>query len=119
MICAAIDAVVLTLAGIGWVFIIALFLVGMFSISSYPHWNRKMLSTGKYHRFTKLEKKQIGWFEALFSGTEIFASEEDDELVYFGDGIGGFTTVMKDQPDIIGNIGYSLYNSGKADASSF
>ncbi|MBW1899404.1 MAG: fused MFS/spermidine synthase, partial [Deltaproteobacteria bacterium] len=97
-----------------WVPLIALLLIGLFSISNYPRWNRKMLSTGKYHRFTKLEQKQIGWFDA-----KIFAAEETDEPAYFGDGIGGFTTVMKRQPDIIGNAGYALYNSGKADASSY
>ncbi len=102
-----------------WVPLIALLFIGLFSIATVPHWNRKMLSTGKYHRFTKFEQKQLNWYDALFSGTEIFAAEETDELVFFGDGIGGFTTVMKGQPDIIGNVGYALYNSGKADASSY
>jgi spermidine synthase len=37
--------------------------------------------------------------------------------VYYGDGIGGFTTVLR-YADSLGNIYYSMMNSGKADASS-
>jgi len=101
-----------------WSPLIALPLIGLFSLYSFPNWNRKMLSVGKYQRFTEDENKQIGWTEAFFSGSEIFASEVPHELIFFGDGIGGFTTVMKAPPDTVGNTQYSLFNTGKIDASS-
>ncbi|RJP78652.1 MAG: hypothetical protein C4522_12170 [Desulfobacteraceae bacterium] len=92
--------------------------IGLFLLTVYPSWDRKMLSTGKYHRAVDLGGREFGWLESLFSGMEIVSSEEKRELVYFGDGIGGFTTVMLSEPDILGDRIYSLYNSGKADASS-
>jgi spermidine synthase len=109
-------------SGIGnekkWIPLFVFSLTGLFLITIYPNWDRRMLSTGKYHRSLNLDKKNIGWMEALFFGTQKMSSEEKNELVYFGDGIGGFTTVMKSEPDIFGERIYSLYNSGKADASS-
>jgi spermidine synthase len=42
---------------------------------------------------------------------------ENKELLYYGDGIGGFTTVVK-CTDALGNPEYTMANSGKADASS-
>lgn len=92
--------------------------IGLFLLTVYPSWDRKMLSTGKYHRAVDLGGREFGWLESLFSGMEIVSSEEKRELVYFGDGIGGFTTVMLSDLDIFGERIYSLYNSGKADASS-
>jgi spermidine synthase len=84
----------------------------------FPHWDRRMLSVGKYHRFDKPEIRQIGWFEALISGTNRFDRPNGEKIVYFGDGIGGFTTVLKTDLDILGNEGYALYCSGKPEASS-
>ncbi len=101
-----------------WIPLFALIFAGMFFLTIYPNWDRRMLSTGKYHRSLNLDEKKIGWIEALFFGTQRMAAEEKKELIYFGDGIGGFTTVMKTEPDIFGERIYSLYNSGKADASS-
>jgi spermidine synthase len=101
-----------------WSPLMAAVLAGLFLIKDYPHWDRKMLSKGKYHRFDEIKKREPGWMEALLNGTEIFSRTEAYELVYFGDGIGGFTTVLKSQPDAIGEITYSMLNSGKADASS-
>jgi spermidine synthase len=97
--------------------LVAIF-IGSILAYQFPHWDRKMLSKGKYHRFDDIQKRNIGWIEALFNGTEIFSRTENYELVYFGDGIGGFTTVLKSPPDAIGETTYSLLNSGKADASS-
>lgn len=98
--------------------LLGLVLIGLVLAYQFPHWDRKMLSKGKYHRFDDIRKHDIGWMEALLNGTEIFSRTEQYELVYFGDGIGGFTTVLKSNPDAIGEITYSLLNSGKADASS-
>jgi spermidine synthase len=84
----------------------------------FPHWDRQMLSVGKYHRFDHPEIREIGWVEALFSGTDWFSQYIDGEVVYFGEGIAGFTTVLKTEFDILGNKGYALYSSGKPEASS-
>ncbi len=88
----------------------------------FPSWNRLALATGKYHRFDELKILEVvangpGWFKSLVSGSDILADIEFAKLVYYGDGIGGFTTVMK----YIGPFGvseYSMANSGKMDASS-
>ncbi|MHC4222021.1 MAG: fused MFS/spermidine synthase, partial [Planctomycetota bacterium] len=84
-----------------------------------PMWNRLTLSLGKYHRTGNIQSdiKNFGWTETLLKGTEILARAEKGELVYYGDGIGGFTTVMK-YADPIGNFEYIMANSGKGDASS-
>jgi spermidine synthase len=84
----------------------------------FPHWDRQMLSVGKYHRFNHPEIRDVGWVEALLSGTRLFSQHVDGEVVYFGEGIAGFTTVLKTEFDILGNKGYALYSSGKPEASS-
>ncbi|GAI19896.1 unnamed protein product, partial [marine sediment metagenome] len=75
-----------------------------------------MLSKGKYHRFKgiRVDVKSYGWLEALLHGPEILTRAERDELVYYGDGIGGFTTVLR-HVGPLGNIEYSMANSGKVD----
>jgi len=93
-------------------------IVGLILTCYYPHWNRKMLSEGKYQRFAKIEKTNLSWWDSLISGTEIFEKFVNYEVVYFGDGIGGFTTVNKYPPNVFNETVYALLNSGKADASS-
>jgi spermidine synthase len=92
-------------------------IAGLFLIAFYPQWDRKMLSRGKYHRFFNEEIKDLSWFTSLFSGMARFENP-DNKLLYFGDGIGGFTTVLDVSTDILGNRSYNLFNSGKADAST-
>jgi len=101
-----------------WATLVLPALLGLILLFPFPHWDRRMLSVGRYHNFDKPEIWEVGWFEALFSATEPFAEYAGGEIVYFGDGIGGFTTVLKTDMDILGNKAYALYNSGKADASS-
>ncbi|MFC1532525.1 fused MFS/spermidine synthase [Thermodesulfobacteriota bacterium] len=101
-----------------WIPLAAAAILGLVLIFPNPYWDRKMLSVGKYHRFDINAIKDLGWLETLFSGSELFADYPGGEIVYFGDGIGGFTTVMKQKTDIFRNIYYCLYNRGKADASS-
>jgi len=88
------------------------------SWSPWPHWNRKMLASGKYHRYQEIKDKKVGWIEALFSGMDIFSGFEKDKLVFFGDGIGGFTTVWQSATNVLGHSYYTMLNNGKADASS-
>lgn len=87
-----------------------------------PSWNRLTLATGKYHRFEELRIIELvasgpGWLKSLFCGARMLADAETGKLVYYGDGIGGFTTVLK-YPGPAGDVEYSMANSGKMDASS-
>jgi spermidine synthase len=105
-----------------WGALAATLAVGLALCFHYPAWNRHLLATGKYHRFEEhlvvdemLEN--TGWFRALFQGPQILMAAEHGKLVYYGDGIGGFTTVLK-YPGPFGVAEYSMANSGKMDASS-
>lgn len=101
----------------------AAFAAGVLVMSAlYPAWNRHVLATGKYHRFEESEavKQAVqgtGWLRSLVSGAQILADTERGELVYYGEGIGGFTTVLK-YPGPFGKAEFSMANSGKMDASS-
>lgn len=97
-------------------------LAGLVLCTVYPSWNRLILATGKYHRFDEhaVVDEMIldtGWLEALFKGSDILTTAERGTLVFYGDGIGGFTTVLK-YPGPFGIGELSMANSGKMDASS-
>ncbi|MHC4160242.1 MAG: tetratricopeptide repeat protein [Planctomycetota bacterium] len=94
-------------------------LAGVVLCIYFPVWNRLLLSRGKYHRFDEMQAaiRNTGWLETLLHRPEILTKLEQGELVYYGDGIGGFTTVLK-YPYPLGSIKYSMANSGKIDASS-
>ncbi len=94
-------------------------LAGLYLCLHFPQWNRLLLAQGKYYRFAEIIPKmeKTGWLEALWRGPEILTGTEKRQLVYYGDGISGFTTVLKTS-DAFGNIDYSLVISGKTDASS-
>lgn len=96
-------------------------LIVIFLCSSFPAWNRLLLSFGKYHRFAEIKIKDdiesSGYLETLLSGPEILAGSETGELVCYGEGMGGFITVIK-YTGALGEVEYSMANSGKADASS-
>lgn len=109
-------------AGLKAVGLAAVAVVGLYLCIAYPAWNRHLLAKGKYHRFEEISFSQevlpgTGWLDALFGGADILAPLERGELVYYGDGIGGFTTVLK-YPGPFGVPEYSMANSGKMDASS-
>jgi spermidine synthase len=94
-------------------------LAGLILCLHYPAWSHRQLSIGKYHYFEEIrpELTASGWIESLFQGVKILERIEKGELIYYGEGIGGFTTVVK-FTDAMGNINYTMANSGKADASS-
>ena len=94
-------------------------LIGLVLCFSWPHWNRYLLAKGKYHRFDQVNADigAIGWWEALVGGSELSLGAEHYKLVYYGDGIGGFTSVIE-QPRPLGGKEYVMANSGKPDASS-
>jgi spermidine synthase len=94
-------------------------LIGLLLCLQYPAWSRRELSVGKYQRFEELRPlmTRTGWVESLTHGTRLLESAHKGEILYYGDGVGGFTTVMQ-FPDAFGNINVSLANTGKTDASS-
>jgi spermidine synthase len=102
-----------------WSWIIAPALVGLLSCFLYPTWNQRLLSVGKYQGFEAFKKEidSTNWLTSLLFGQKILEHIEKAELIYYGEGIGGFTTVVK-YTDAMGDITYTLANSGKRDASS-
>jgi spermidine synthase len=104
----------------GWITASALAVMAVFLISQYPSWNRNVLSRGWYRNFQDIQVilEKTSWLDALRFGSDLLAKQRADlELVFYGDGIGGFTTVEKEITSI-GTVEYALNNSGKPDASS-
>ncbi len=93
--------------------------IGLVICVRVPAWNHLLLSLGKYHQQQKIESllRYHGWTQSLFRGSDIMAGIDRSELVYYGEGIGGFTAVRK-HTDPLGNVEYVMTNSGKSDASS-
>lgn len=86
----------------------------------YPHWNRGLLSYGRYQIPAELTRhlRLTGWLDSLWRGEKILARQQQGrEVVFYGDGIGGFTTVEK-YTDSMGTVRYTMLNSGKPDATS-
>jgi spermidine synthase len=83
----------------------------------YPHWDRHALS-----RAADLPDGEtlssVSWTDALFNRRPaVPPSLMAESQVYYGDGIGGFTSVWKSR-NLLGSDEFSLFVSGKADASS-
>ncbi len=101
--------------------VVAAALAGLLLCIHYPVWDRYGLSQGKYHRFESFKKimESYGWWDTLFHERDIIdqSNLSKSKLVYYGDGIGGFTTVMESS-EPLGRVHYGLINSGKPDASS-
>ncbi len=100
----------------------ALTVLGLALCLRYPLWDRLLLTMGRYQRFSDMGAvlERTGWWKSLFHGTNILGASKRTELVYYGDGVAGFTTVLKDIPAAgLSAPAYSLVNSGKADASSY
>jgi spermidine synthase len=94
--------------------------LGILLLINLPSWNHDTLSRGWYHRFETFEKyfSTTSWFDAMWNGQSKFARVvAGNELVFYGDGIGGFTTVEK-WVNPVGIANYTLLNNGKEDASS-
>ena len=103
-----------------WLALSGMVIIGIALLLNFPSWNRQFLSFGRYHNFKDMEGDMIrtSFFEALTAGPEILSRHETGrEIVFYGDGTGGFTTVEK-LTDSLGTIKYTLLNSGKPDASS-
>jgi spermidine synthase len=94
--------------------------LGTLLLLNFPSWNHDILSRGWYYQFKSFEKyfSTTSWFEAAWKGSSKFAKHvSGNEVVFYGDGIGGFTTVVK-WVNPIGVANYTMLNSGKGDASS-
>lgn len=108
------------LRGLAKLLIIAGAAISILITLQYPTWNKTHLAEGKYHRFQEqgLSLDDISYGRALWRGAEILNERVGDiELLYYGEGIGGFTTVME-ETDVLGNRRVYMANSGKVDASS-
>jgi spermidine synthase len=92
-------------------------LLGFGLMTAFPSWDHVMLSMGKYHRFDRPELRDIGWLESLLAWEKHFPDLKSEKLLFYGDGIGGFTTVLESTGPL-GDVNYNLCNSGKPDASS-
>ncbi|MBN1627993.1 MAG: fused MFS/spermidine synthase [Deltaproteobacteria bacterium] len=94
--------------------------LGLLLLINFPSWNHNILSRGWYHQYRSFEKyfNTTSWFEAVWIGASMIAEHvSNTEVVFYGDGIGGFTTAEK-WVNQIGTANFTLFNSGKADASS-
>jgi spermidine synthase len=102
-----------------WALLTVPVLFGFFLSLYYPSWDRQLLGKGIYYRFPMPVSELInyGWLQTLFDGSSILSNFEQSELVYYGDGAGGITTVMK-ETDAIGSDIFVMLNSGKVDAST-
>jgi len=81
-----------------------------------PSWDRLALSRSAYYDAGP-ELLRYGWAEALFRPRHRVPGPSGGEEVYYGDGIGGFTTVWRTMGPV-GDEDFTLFNSGKADASA-
>ncbi len=117
----AVTAVVIRNSPVKWkpVCLILPSVLGVVLCFFFPVWNHTMLATGKYHRFEEIEMyiSTAGWLETILKPKIKPLYLDQNELVYYGDGIGGFTTVLK-ATDAFGNVNYLMANSGKVDAST-
>jgi spermidine synthase len=95
-------------------------LTGLILCFYFPFWDPALLSVGRYHRFEEIKDavKDTGFKEALLHGPEIMSPFQQGEMVYYKDGMSGFTTVLR-YPNPLGGYDYALTISGKTDASSF
>jgi spermidine synthase len=103
-----------------WRALAGMALLGLILFLNFPSWNRQLLSYGRYRNLGKMADylTATSWPEAIFRGSgSLTEYETRPEVVFYGDGIGGFTTVEK-ETNSLGMVKYSLLNSGKPDASS-
>ncbi len=103
-----------------WRMLAGMVVLGVILLVSFPSWNRQLLSYGRYRNLENMGDylTATSWPEALYRGSSSLAEYETrPEIVFYGDGIGGFTTVEK-ETNSLGTVKYSLLNSGKPDASS-
>jgi spermidine synthase len=119
VIAAVVAAMTRERIGSRWVPVAGAAAIGLVLCFLFPRWNHLTLSLGKYHRLYKIETalRYYGWADSLFNGPEILEKLDRNELVYYGEGIGGFTAVRR-RPDSFGNYEYVMTNAGKSDASS-
>ncbi len=97
-----------------------LFAAGVVLCLNYPRWNRIALAKGAYHRFNSMniDFDNLGWIETISRGAKIIEASHGAKLVYYGDGVGGFTTVIR-YPNPLGDGYYTMAISGKSDATSY
>ncbi len=93
-------------------------LLGVVLALPFPRWDREALAVGKYQRsFDDADRLGLGWFDAFFFGAKAMRGYFPGDILFYGDGIGGFTTVKRSF-DTDGFPMMSLFNSAKSDASN-
>ena len=94
--------------------------LGLLLLINFPSWNHKILSRGWYYRVETFKQyfSTTSWSDAVWKGASKIAHHVANiDVIFYGDGIGGFTTVEK-WVSPIGTANYTMLNSGKMDASS-
>jgi len=98
---------------------VAFVVAGLVGAYLLPRWNHQVLASSKYHRLEGFGPllRSTGWFEALLDGPRILTRHDPHEVLFYGEGIGGFTTVTRTF-NALGTPEIHMANSGKFDASS-
>ena len=93
-------------------------LIGMVMCVYFPMWNRQSLSIGKYHRLDIMKSaiENTSWLKSILFGPQKLKTVDRFDLLYYGDGIGGFTSVIEFR-NSLGRVERMLANAGKVDAS--
>ncbi|MDB5048285.1 MAG: spermine/spermidine synthase family protein [Fibrobacteres bacterium] len=83
---------------------------------NFPSWDRVSLGRAA-NRIPGSAIATTSWLDAFFGRHPASPVLIPEEQVFYGDGIGGFTSVWRTL-NLLGNHEYGLFVSGKADASS-
>jgi spermidine synthase len=84
--------------------------------AAYPGWDREALGRAA-NRVPGPEAASVPWADAFFGRHPAPPVLMPEHQEYYGDGIGGFTSVWRTH-NLVGSDEYGLFVSGKADASS-
>ncbi len=95
--------------------IMAILIILPISIAN-PNWDRAALSRAS-NRSLGSDMAETSWLDAFINHQPPPRKLLAEEQVFYGDGIGGFTSIWR-SVNLLGIPEFSLYVSGKADASS-
>jgi len=99
-----------------WILACAPALLALLSCFAYPNWDRTALGKAANRNLGE-ELGETSWMDAMLNHHPATPALMPESQVFYGDGIGGFTSVWR-SANLLGGEEYSLFVSGKADASS-